>query len=388
MNERIGRQKDQTPLDSEQCFHGGAFFEVIGHEFQGLHAIPDVINADVLDAWFPPCPQVISLLTEHLPWVIKTSPPTECEGLTDCISRVRGIPQESVLPGSGSSSLIFLALRHWLSSSSKVLILDPSYGEYSHVVEKVVGCSLDQFVLRAENDFRVDVDELQATLRFPYDLVVVVNPNNPTGQHIPRQELEDLILSAAPSTKFWIDEAYVDFVSKGESLETFAAQSNNTVVCKSMSKVYALSGLRVGYLCGPPSMIGPLRVLNPPWAVSLPGQLAAINAMQDPSYYAEKYDETYGLRQDLAQELLSLAGMRMVPGRANFLLFELPPDAPPSDEVILRCRKKNLFLRDPGVTNPRLGSRWLRIAVKDRDTNLRMAKILEGALSITVADMS
>ena len=76
------------------------------------------------------------------------------------------------------------------------------------------------------------------------------------------------------------------------------------VVCKSMSKVYALSGARVAYLCGPARLIEPLRPLNPPWAVSLPGQVAAVMALQDPDYYARCYQQTHQLRAELRRGLL------------------------------------------------------------------------------------
>ena len=268
---------DRVSMNSQRSsYHGGAFFDAIGREFDSLERINDVISADVLDAWFPPSPAVIDVLQEHLSWAVGTSPPTESEGLTSRIARTRGVARESVIAGAGSSSLIFLALRHWLTRESRALVLDPSYGEYAHVLENVVGCSVDRLVLSRADGYRVDLDRLERRLRGGYDLVVIVNPNNPTGRHIPRQELEGVIRRASPETLFWIDETYVDYVDKSESIERFASESENVVVCKSMSKVYALSGLRVGYLCGPPSMIGPLSLFNPPWSVSLPGQLAAV----------------------------------------------------------------------------------------------------------------
>ena len=105
------------------CFHGGAFFEAIGADFENLNRRHNIINADVLDAWFDPSPKVIAALQEHLLWLVRTSPPTHCEGMVRAIANARGLPEEAVLPGAGSSDLIFLALRHWLNRSSRVLIL-------------------------------------------------------------------------------------------------------------------------------------------------------------------------------------------------------------------------------------------------------------------------
>ena len=369
-----------SPHSQRSSYHGGAFFDAIGREFDSLERIGDVISADVLDAWFPPSPAVIGVLREHLPWAVGTSPPTESEGLVSWIARTRGVARESVLAGAGSSSLIFLALRHWLTRESRTLVLDPSYGEYAHVLENVVKCNVDSLILSRAKGYQVDLDRLALQLSQRYDLVVIVNPNNPTGRHIPRQDLEKIIRGAPPETLFWIDETYVDYVDEGESVERFASESENVVVCKSMSKVYALSGLRVGYLCGPPSMVGALRLLNPPWSVSLPGQMAAVAALQDPDYYSRLYLETHALRTRLADDLPALGDIEVTPGVANFLLCHLPSDGPTAHEVIERCRRDNLFLRDASATAVSLGPWSVRVAVKDAATNRRMVDILGHAL--------
>ncbi|MCW1884814.1 GNAT family N-acetyltransferase [Luteolibacter flavescens] len=120
----------QVPLRKPAtCFHGGAFFGAIGAGFTSLERRHDIINADVLDAWFSPAPAVTDALRDHLPWLMRTSPPTDCEGLVVAISTARGIPASCVLPGAGSSDLIFRAFPRWLDSWSHVLLLDPTYGE-------------------------------------------------------------------------------------------------------------------------------------------------------------------------------------------------------------------------------------------------------------------
>ena len=82
----------------------------------------------------------------------------------------------------------------------------------------------------------MDLARLEDKLSEGYDIVVLVNPNNPTGQHIPRTLLEAFLRRIPPNTLVWVDEAYLDYVSPSESLEEFAANSENVVVCKSMSQ--------------------------------------------------------------------------------------------------------------------------------------------------------
>src|SRR5260221_5040635 len=135
------------------CFHGGTFFKAVGERFETLEKREAVINADVLDAWFPPSPRVLSVLREHLAWLLRTSPPTACEGLIEAIAEARGLTPANILAGAGSSDLIFRTLRHWLKPSSHALILDPSYGEYGHVLERVIGCTVVRLGLALEYPF-------------------------------------------------------------------------------------------------------------------------------------------------------------------------------------------------------------------------------------------
>ena len=186
--ERRTRERLTAAVASEltPCFHGGAFFEEIGDGFETLGRRREIINADVLDAWFPPSPLVEEALREHLPWLLRTSPPTGCEGMLRAIAKARGVDVSSLLPGAGSSDLIFRAFRHWLNGDSRVLLLDPTYGEYAHVLENVIGCRVDRFALSPDDDFELHVDRLEEVAGSGYDLIVLVNPNSPTGRHAAR----------------------------------------------------------------------------------------------------------------------------------------------------------------------------------------------------------
>jgi histidinol-phosphate/aromatic aminotransferase/cobyric acid decarboxylase-like protein len=362
------------------CYHGGAFFEAIGDEFDELSRKDDVINADVLDAWFDPAPSVLEAVAAHLPWTLKTSPPTGCEGMRRMLARARGVREENILPGAGSSDLIFLGLRHWLRPESRVLILDPMYGEYAHVLERVVGCRVDRLTLARAKNYSVECEQLATALERGYDWVMLVNPNSPTGQHVPRHHLESLLDAAPGTTRFWIDETYVEYAGPAQSLEQFAAASTNVVICKSMSKVYALSGARCAYLCGPAYLMDELRTISPPWAVSLPGQIAACEALRSVSYYRDRWNETHALREELSRDLRTL-GWDVLPACANFVLCHLPVSQPEASVVVAECRKRNLFLRDVANMGACFDARTLRVAVKDARTNATMLEILRATLA-------
>ncbi|MFB9880410.1 aminotransferase class I/II-fold pyridoxal phosphate-dependent enzyme [Planobispora siamensis] len=366
---------------TDACEHGGSSIEALGRRFDTLQAHGDVVPADVLDAWFPPAPGVAAALAAHQDWITRTSPPARAEGLIEEIGVRRGLPTETVAVGAGSSDLIFRAFRGWLDASSRVLLVDPSYGEYAHVVEQVIGARADRFALRREEGWRIDPDRLADTLRERYDLVVVVNPNNPTGVHLDPADLREVLAAAPGGTRFWIDEAYVGYAGPGQSLEPYAASADNTVVCTSMSKMYALSGLRAAYLTAPERLATELRRWSPPWAVSLPAQIAAVHALRDPGYYAGRWARTGTLRTGLAAALAAAGeDVHVQEAVANFVLLTLPYGGPGAARLVRRCRDQGVFLRDLSPMSPVFEGRTVRIAVREATANARIAATVAAAL--------
>ena len=364
-----------VPCREPACDHGGAFWKRLGDGFDTLERKGTIINADVLDAWFDPAPAVCKRLASILPFALKTSPPTHCEGFQRAIAAARGVLESCILPGAGSSDLIFAGLRHWVRPGMRVLILDPMYGEYAHLLEQVIGADVKRLVLKRDTDYQLDPDTLAAELARGYDWVVLVNPNSPTGRHVERSSLVDALATAHPNTRVWIDETYLEYVGSAQSLEHYAASSAGVVVCKSMSKVYALSGVRAAYLVGPDPLIAELRPLCPPWAVSLPAQIAGSEALRATDYYMARWRETHLLREAL-QRGLERIGWDVTPGCANFLLCQLPTAGPDAADVVSAARTRDLFIRNAGPMGTELGWRAVRVAVKDEATNTRMLDIL------------
>ncbi|MFM8979699.1 MAG: pyridoxal phosphate-dependent aminotransferase [Planctomycetia bacterium] len=358
------------------CTHGGASFDAVGSEFDRLERRRDVINADVLDAWFDPAPAVVEALREHLPWLLRTSPPTHAEGLVRVIARERGVPPQSVLTAGGSSELIYLALPRWVSPGARVLLVDPSYGEYEHLLGRVLGAQVQHLALRREEGWRLDPARLgRALAEQQPDLLVLVNPSSPTGLHVEAGALRALFASLPARTRVWVDETYVDFAGPGASLEPLAAQHPRVAVSKSMSKAYALSGVRAAYMVAAPEVLAPLRPFLPPWSVGLLAQVAAVRALEDRSWYAARWADTHRLRGELACGLTGL-GWRVTPSVTNFLLAELPEGAPEAPAACAALAARGLWIRDLSTLGTALGRRAVRLAVKDAATQARMLALL------------
>ncbi|MER5896242.1 histidinol-phosphate transaminase [Streptomyces sp. NPDC001876] len=364
------------------CEHGGASFTAIGKDFRTLHRRHEVVAADVLDAWFPPSPGVRAALAEDPAWSARTSPPTGAEGLLSELAEARALPVETLVAGAGSSDLIFRAFGRWLTPDSRVLLLDPGYGEYAHVTERVIGCRVDRFRLHRKDGWRIDVSRLASVVGAGrYDLVVVVNPNNPTGRHAPAAELRSLIEAAPAGTRWWIDEAYLGYVDLAESLAPLAAVDPRVVVCTSLSKMYALSGARAAYLVAEPATAALLRRWTPPWAVGLPAQLAAVATLRDPAYYRACWLRTHALRRQLAADLAQVDDTVVIEeGVANFLNITLPYDGPSAARLVQECRRHDVYLRDLSPLSPQYEGRTVRVAVRDTAENARIVAAYEAAL--------
>lgn len=347
----------------KQAFHGGAYFGAIGEDFAHLDQKASVVPADVLDAWYPPAPGALQQIRDNLEWLIRTSPPTHSEGLREFVASTRAIEPENILLGAGTSNLMFLTLPRLIDAGMKVLVFDPSYGEYAHIVENVIGAELLRFELPLDT-FQPDVDKLIAVAR-DVDFVFIVNPNSPTGVALPRTELERVILSC-PETKFWVDETYIDFYTlesgEDQSIERLVGAVDNLIVGKSMSKFYGLSGLRLGYLVAPRTYVSEWERFSPPWGVGMMAQLAGIEVLRDPDYYTERARETRIKRSELSSQLAQ-DGWRFVPSATNFVMAELPEAN--ATELCAWLAERNVFIRNCNSLSQRFQDRYVRVAVVD-----------------------
>lgn len=322
--------------------HGGTAFETC----DDIPIEQKWISADVLDAWFAAEHNTINS------YMVRSSPPTHCKQLIAKIHSERNIPSDrSIVVGAGSSDLIFRSIPLWIEKNHRVLTLKPTYSEYPHVIKNVVGCM----------NF-AEVDELNFECEFKtktWDWVVIVNPNSPTGNSM--DNIEQLV-KENPNVNFWIDETYIDLAGK-QSVESLCY--DNLYVCKSMSKSYGLSGMRVGYIVGPheSSLMYRLKLNTPPWCVSYPSQIMAYKALENHAYYEDKWRKTQEYRKYIISRIEKFC--KVNEGTANFYTISLN-----NPETLCEYMKnKNIYIRqiDNGV----------RIAVRNEEDNEHIINALE-----------
>lgn len=345
-----------------------------------MDAVGSFIPADVLDSWYSPSPKVLSVLKEHSEWAAHTSPPARGAGLKNAIAKARGLSVQNLVLGQGSSDLIFRVLPKLVQRSGPVLLPSPVYGEYFHVLKNLYQREVVRVSTEADG-FQLCVDRLIRMARevLP-SAIILVNPCNPTGKFVAREQLLRMLSALPPSTRLIIDETYIDYV-RNECMESEVEKFPQLVVLKSMSKVYGLSGLRVGYAVLPRSLAHELDAFTPPYVVSTMGQLAAVAALEDEAYVAAALAETKRLRERMAKKLLAIPGLRVVEGAINSLLIDCRETLWSADEVVRRLGEGGIFLRlidDQGV---KARARYIRVAVMAEPENMKIVSALASLLS-------
>jgi threonine-phosphate decarboxylase len=287
--------------------------------------------------------------------------------------RHRLMPDEIVV-GSGTASLMFAVLPAVLPKS--VLVLEPSFGEYSRACIAVNG-EVTRWLLSAEDAFTPNFASLvRAVKERQFDLVILNSPHNPTGALYPRDALLSLIETAEMhNVTVMLDEAFMDYAPQW-SLVSLAATKSHLVVLRSLTKFYAMPGVRVGYaVCGT-KLAGKIRKQIDPWSVSTVALEAGRAALNE-----DEFDEESRRVNNLALEEFAGAlrgiGLHVFPSAANFLLAKLPCSSGADLEGWLDA-ERILVRRCDSFRG--LGDQYVRLAVRSSSDNLRLVSLIEAWL--------
>ena len=245
-------------------------------------------------------------------------PDTDWGDLRATIARVHGLDAERIVCGAGSMELMSSLMLAYLSSADRLLMTEYGY-LFMRTLSKLVGASVD---VAAEIDFRVDVDALLAKLRPDTRLVFVVNPGNPSGTVIHNDEIRRLRAGLPEDVLLLVDEAYAEFVEPDFHAPLFdLAETSNTVITRTFSKIYGLAGLRVGWGYFPVGVRDELRKVINPSSVSSVSQAAAQAAMSDQAHAAQARQMIAEQRSFLSGSIAEL-GLSVIPSQTNFILID------------------------------------------------------------------
>jgi threonine-phosphate decarboxylase len=308
-------------------------------------------------------------------------PDPDCWNLRQVLARQCSIDPDMILVGNGSTELIHLLPRALAIESA--LIMGPTFEEYAHALIDA-GSAVQYVHARGEEGFRPPFKEVLLRLsstRTKFDALFLCNPNNPTGQAMNRSAVCELA-DAIDRQDGWliVDEAFIDYC-RMQSVVSMLNAHPRMIVLRSLTKFYAMPGLRIGYLIGASKVVDRLRNRQPPWSVNSLVQEVACSALHDHTFAIQSRTFMKRERARFICGLRTISVLRIYPSVANFVLIELPASTC-AGEVTDRLASEGVLVRDCS-TLPGLTAQMIRVAVKTGKENRRLIAALRVCLTKT-----
>ena len=351
-----------------QAFHGGGVRQAADRFGLPLESIVDFSsNVNVL------APEVTD--ADWGRWMTEIYRYPELADLTQLLASFYDVRVEHILPTAGAIEALYLTVR--LFAESKVAVIEPSFSDYSRAFESIP-CCVERILLTP--DLWVSSIREWADWLDPFDVVVLGNPNNPTGTFQSLADLTALFDRRWTQPKHWVvDEAFIEFVTgfKDETLLNRLADYPSLIVLRSLTKSWRIPGLRFGFL----ATAGPIRELErmqPPW--SLNGVVHAwarefLREEHRPEYLAS-LRMLVKLGHELEASLRLIPGIRVHPSAVNFVLLELTDPSFDANRVYVELGCRGILIRTCDSFYGMPKGRFLRVAVRTASENQRLVGLL------------
>jgi histidinol-phosphate aminotransferase len=284
--------------------------------------------------------------------------------LREAIGKAFGLDPERIVCGAGSDEILNFLGHAYLGAGDEAIMTEHCFLVYP-IATTANGAKC---VVVAEKDFAANVDAMLAAVTPRTKIVWIANPNNPTGTYVPFDEVKRLQRSLPPHVLLVIDAAYAEYVSRNdyEAGIELVATTENTVMCRTFSKIHGLASLRVGWMYAPAHVIDAINRIRGPFNVSTPAMIAAVASLADTANldHARAHNEQW--RGWLTEEIGKL-GLKVTPSVANFVLIHFPLDkGRTADDADAFLTRRGLVLR--GLKNYKL-PHALRLTVGTEEAN-------------------
>lgn len=267
------------------------------------------------------------------------------------------VPADWITLGNGSNDILELAAHAFVQPGQSVIFAQYSFAIYPLATQAVGGRAM----AIAAKDFGHDLDAMADAIADDTRLIFVANPNNPTGTFINGAQIQKFLQRVPPDVVIVLDEAYMEFLAPELQYDSIAwvSQYPNLLVSRSMSKVYGLAGLRIGYGIAQPGITDLLNRIRQPFNVNSLAQAAAIAALNDTEFVARSAAlNAAGYRQLIT----AFEGLKLpyIPSCGNFVMVKVGDDNDAGARVNLALLKQGVIVRPVG--NYGL-PQWLRVSI-------------------------
>jgi len=286
------------------------------------------------------------------------------------LSKNLGVSPENIILGSGSSEIISMAMETFLNPEEEIIYPAPSFLIYKILAYKTDAKAIE---VPLNDDFSYNLDRFYDKITDKTKMIILCNPNNPSGTIIYRNQLENFLEKVPDNIIIVVDEAYIEYVEDknfGGALPF--VNIKNIIVARTFSKIYGLAGLRMGYGIAKSDITGFMERIRPPFNTTGPGQEAAIAALEDGEHLKKSFETNAKGKHYLYSELEKL-GVYCIPSEANFILCRFRQDA---SEIVKELEKKGIIIRY--MKAPGLGKEYARITIgTERENAILISNLAE-----------
>ncbi len=320
---------------------------------------------------------VTKALKENIKSVIRY-PSEYYDALKKSISAYAGCKEDYIVLGNGLSDMLRLYMS--LIIPAKALIAVPTATEYENVLS-IYGCETDYYELDEEKNYVLDAKDFVSKLDSSYDMVILGNPNNPTSQIINRMDME-LIAEVCKELEIFllIDEMYIEFTEDYESLTSvpLVEEFDNIAVLRSVSKFFAIPGLRLSYsVISNSSHLDMISVTVAPNKISTLTAAACTEMFKDKKYIDESRSQIHTERNLIYSAMNTNKNVKLFKPYANFMLVKLLKEDITAQDVEEFCRTKGIIIRNCSNFH-NLDNKYIRFCfMKPKQNDLLVNTILE-----------
>ncbi len=263
------------------------------------------------------------------------------------ISLYTNVNHEHIIPGNGATELISLFIK--AISPKYTVIVSPSYSEYEKEI-KLNNGKVKLFPLKEDNNFNLDINEFISSIPENTNMIVLCNPNNPTGTAINVFQLEILLKYCFDKNIYvMIDETYIEFtnIKKTFSAVSLISSYKNLFIIRGTSKFFAAPGLRFGYgLCSNTEILNKINSFKDPWSVNIFASIASEVMFKDTEYITKTRKLISEEREKIITELKQWKNIKTFETEANFILIKLLNKNITSDKIFKKLIGKKMVIRD------------------------------------------
>ena len=385
-----------TKKETEMDFHGGNIYKVFREK--NLKEILDY-SSNINPYGIPE--SLKKRITENLE-ILERYPDPDYVELREKLAHLNKVDMSDIVLGNGATEIIFLFMK--VINPKKILIVSPTFGEYERAVKAVgtsrnsidLSCSddnknienkeieIEYFELKESDDFNLNIGNLKNELEKKYDLLIICNPNNPTGKFLKLAQTEEILKECNKyDTKLFIDEAFIEFLADGmkESIINTEENKKNLFVTRAFTKFFAIPGLRLGYgMYFDKELEQKISEKKEPWSVNNIAEMAGLTVLDDTEYIEKTLKWITKEKIYMYEKLNEISGIKVYETEVNFITGKIDEKLFSEGLNVKILREKMLeqgiLIRD--ASNFKfLDERFFRLAIKDRESNKRVIEVLK-----------